>query len=148
MRKAFFLAFYSCTPSRRKCHGAVQIECNGDINVFIVGGEKEGFILSDMWQLNLRTLQWSQAKNFQLQYPTYFHSCALTPEGKMYMFGGISKTRHLGRSNDIISTWLCIPKLSEICWDALLYYYPQLVNCSKETLIKNGIPRKFVHRIE
>lgn len=124
------------------------MEINGDINVFIVGGEKEGQILSDMWQLNLRTLQWSKIKDFELKYPTYFHSCSVTPEGKMYLFGGILRMRELERSNDIISTWLCIPKLSEICWEALLYYYPQLVNCSKETLVKHGIPRKFVHRIE
>lgn len=145
--KQFVLGISAGIPSPRKCHGAVQIESEDGINVFIIGGEVEARALSDLWKLNLKTLQWTLVTMFSLPHPIFFHSCAVTPEGKLYIFGGITKGGELGRTNRVHATWLCIPKLSEICWEALLHYYPQLNNCCKESLINSGIPRNFVQRL-
>lgn len=52
------------------------------------------------------------------------------------------------RTNAVYSAWLTIPKLSEICWQALNYYYPKLRDCSPDILLHIGIPLKFVQRFD
>lgn len=52
------------------------------------------------------------------------------------------------RTQDVLSVWLLIPKLSEICWEALGYYKNNWKNTSRNDLINLGIPRKFVERIQ
>nr|XP_022917539.1 kelch domain-containing protein 10 homolog [Onthophagus taurus] len=136
-------------PPPRRCHGAVQLEFEDeDFKVFITGGYSGDQIYDDLWCLNLRTFQWTLVTSCRLQYPTYFHSSAVTPEGKMYVFGGIISREDIERSNTIHSTWLCIPKLSEICWEALLHYNPKMISYSKSELINAGLPRHFAQRIE
>lgn len=105
-------------------------------------------MFSDLWKLNLTNFQWTLIRTFELPHPTYFHSCAVTPAGKMYIFGGIYKMRDIVRNNKVHATWLCIPKLSEICWEALLYYFPNMDSSCKEKLIKLGIVKNFVDRLE
>jgi len=52
------------------------------------------------------------------------------------------------RTNAVYSAWLTIPKLSEICWQALNYYYPKLRDRSPDILLHIGIPLKFVQRFD
>lgn len=52
------------------------------------------------------------------------------------------------RTNAVHSAWLTIPKLSEICWQALNHYYPYLKNSSSDKLLHMGIPLKFVRRLD
>lgn len=52
------------------------------------------------------------------------------------------------RTNAVYSAWLTIPKLSEICWQALNYYYPKLKDYSPDKLLDIGIPLKFVQRLD
>lgn len=66
----------------------------------------------------------------------------------MYIFGGIYATDEVERSNDIHSMWVCVPKLSEICWEALLHYNPDIVVTSPSKLLNMGLPRSFVQRLE
>ncbi|XP_031351552.1 kelch domain-containing protein 10 homolog isoform X1 [Photinus pyralis] len=134
-------------PSPRRCHGAVQIETDNDIQVFINGGYDGDTVFDDLWRLELSTMQWTFIQKCVLPSPTYFHSAAVSPEGKMYVFGGIYGGDQIRRSSDIYSVWLCIPKLSEICWEALLHYNPQICNYSKERLINSGLPRGFLDRL-
>lgn len=80
-------------PSSRRCHGSVQYkdENTGEISVIISGGFNGDPIFSDMWKLDLSNLQWTRLRNCVLPRPVYFHSVSLTPEGRMYTFGGINK---------------------------------------------------------
>ncbi|XP_018320085.1 kelch domain-containing protein 10 homolog isoform X2 [Agrilus planipennis] len=139
---------YVGVPLPRRCHGAVQIQTENDIHVFVTGGYDGDLVFDDLWRLELSTMQWRLIERCTLPWPTYFHSASVTPEGKLYVFGGIYADENIRRNNDIVSTWLCIPKLSEMCWEALLHYYPKIVNCPKNKLINAGLPRHFVQRLE
>lgn len=174
-------------PAPRRCHGSVQYtdEKSGVTSVVISGGYNGDWVFSDVWRLDLGTLQWTRLSECILPCPVYFHSAALTPEGRMYIFGGIVKmnnkviivlsqmTRNIlqcfvhcsyflsviviirrfsslqvQRTNAVHSAWLTIPKLSEICWQALNYYYPKLKDCSPDELLHMGVPLKFVQRLD
>lgn len=136
-------------PVARKCHSAVQIKKDNGIEVFIMGGFDNNKIFNDVWRLEIPSLQWTQMKKSFFPNPLYFHSSAVTPEGCMYTFGGIQVGRETPtRSNKLYKLWLCIPKLSEICWESLLYYFPDLVHQDKSKLLKSGIPIRFVDRLD
>ncbi|XP_053987888.1 kelch domain-containing protein 10 homolog isoform X2 [Hylaeus anthracinus] len=104
-------------PKPRRCHGSVQYtdENTGVTSVVISGGYNEDHIFSDVWKLDLKHLQWTCLRQCKLPCPVYFHSAALTPEGRMYTFGGIVKIHNrVVRTDAVHSVWLKIPKLSEV----------------------------------
>ncbi|EFN89737.1 kelch domain-containing protein 10 homolog [Harpegnathos saltator] len=138
-------------PAPRRCHGSVQYtdEKTGATIVVISGGYDGDRVFSDVWRLDLSTLQWTCLRTCILPCPLYFHSAALTPEGRMYIFGGIIKENNtIQRTNAVLSVWLTIPKLSEICWQALNHYCLDLRNRSPDELLRIGIPLKFVQRLD
>ncbi|XP_053598951.1 kelch domain-containing protein 10 homolog [Microplitis demolitor] len=140
-------------PSARRCHGCVQYvdQATGDINAVISGGYTGPQVFNDVWRLNLRRLQWTCLKRFgtELPRPVYFHSAALTPAGQMYIFGGIVQNGSRGsRTQHVRSVWLVVPKLTEICWEAVNYYFKNLRNKSKDELANLGIPLKFIQRLD
>ena len=138
-------------PEPRRCHGSVQYtdEKTGAKLVVISGGYNEEHVFSDVWRLDLKLLQWTRLRESSLPCPLYFHSTALTPEGRMYTFGGIIKENdEVVRTDAVHSVWLKIPKLSEICWQALIYYFPRLRRKSPNQLLYMGVPLKFVQRID
>ncbi|XP_968306.2 kelch domain-containing protein 10 homolog [Tribolium castaneum] len=136
-------------PQPRRCHGAVQITTEFGNQVFIAGGHDGENVFDDLWRLDLQTFQWTYFDKCRLPFPIYFHAAAASPEGRLYIFGGIcsSNDNDVRRSNCMYSTWLCIPKLSEICWEAVLHYSPHIVKCRSEDLINIGLPRHFVQRL-
>lgn len=132
----------------RRCHGAAQIDHGNGIEVFITGGLDGDVIFKDLWRLNLKTMQWTFFE-CTLPRPTYFHAVAVTPQGRLYVFGGIySIDDEVKRSNAVYSTWVCIPKLSELCWEAVLQYSPSIFKFSSDALINMGLPRHFIQRLE
>ncbi|XP_012216265.1 kelch domain-containing protein 10 homolog [Linepithema humile] len=138
-------------PAPRRCHGSVQYtdEKSGVTSVVISGGYNGDWVYSDVWRLDLGTLQWTLLRECILPNPVYFHSAALTPEGRMYIFGGIVKINEkMHRTNAVYSAWLTIPKLSDICWQALNCYYPSLKDSSPDKLLHIGIPSKFVRTLD
>ncbi|XP_063932164.1 kelch domain-containing protein 10 homolog [Zophobas morio] len=136
-------------PPPRRCHGAVQINTENGTQVFIAGGHDGENVFDDLWRLDLKTFQWTYFDKCRLPFPIYFHAAAATPEGRLYIFGGIcsNNDNDVRRSNCMYSTWLCIPKLSEICWEAVLHYSPHIVDCKSEDLINVGLPRHYVQRL-
>ncbi|XP_066593743.1 kelch domain-containing protein 10 homolog [Prorops nasuta] len=139
-------------PEARRCHGCVQHtdQETGVTSVIISGGYNGDTIFSDVWKLDVSHLQWTCLRTCVLPRPVYFQSAALSKEGCMYTFGGIVKTNNneFERTDDVHSTWLVIPKLSEICLQALSFYYLKMWNKSREELLELGIPLRFVERIE
>lgn len=142
-------------PAPRRCHGSVQVpedETQGP-EVIISGGFDGMRIFSDIWKLNLHTLQWTNLKE-KLVTPLYFHSTSVSPCGKMFIFGGICEIFNddedffTVRTNEIFSIWVKIPKLSEICWDAMLFYNSELGSHDKSKLLNSGVPIQFVERIQ
>lgn len=138
-------------PPPRRCHGSVQYkdEKTGVTSVFISGGYNGAYVFSDVWKLDLSLLRWTHLRKCGLPRPVYFHSAAITLEGRMYTFGGIIvKHNEISRTDAVYSVWLTVPKLSEICWEALNYYYPHLRFRSHDELLLVGIPLKFVQRFD
>ncbi|XP_014609183.1 PREDICTED: kelch domain-containing protein 10 homolog isoform X2 [Polistes canadensis] len=138
-------------PAPRRCHGVVQYmdEKTGVTYVVVSGGTNGAFVFSDVWRLDLSEMQWTCLKKCKLPRPLFFHSAALTPQGRMYTFGGVSMQRDkAARTDAVYAVWLTIPKLSEICWLALNYYISDLRNRSPDKLLNLGIPLKFVQRLD
>lgn len=135
-------------PLPRKCHSAVQINTSNGVQVFVTGGSDGQSVFEDVWRLNVSSLQWTLMQKTVLPNPLYFHSSAVTSTGCMYVFGGIEpKERATSRNNILHKVWLCIPKLSEICWEALLHYHPHMDQMDQQTLVNVGVPRHFVARL-
>ncbi|XP_053625859.1 kelch domain-containing protein 10 homolog [Plodia interpunctella] len=135
-------------PLPRKCHSAVQISTPSGEQVFVAGGTDGQAVFEDIWRLNLSDLQWNLMQKTVLPHPLYFHSSAVTSTGCMYVFGGIEPRENAtSRNNILYKVWLCIPSLSEICWEALLNFYPNLDKIDRSKLISLGIPLHLVHRI-
>jgi hypothetical protein len=66
----------------------------------------------------------------------------------MYSFGGITGGNNGNRTADVNCAWMCVPKLTEICWEAVLYYNPNLHLLPKEQLLHGGLPLEYVNRID
>lgn len=116
--------------------------------MFVFGGHNGEQAFDDLWHLNLSNFQWTLIEMCSLPQPTYFHGAAASPEGRLFIFGGIHVDgEDSRRGNSTYSTWLCIPKLSEMCWEAVLHYSPHISRCKSDELIDAGLPRHFVHRL-
>ncbi|OXU26255.1 hypothetical protein TSAR_008733 [Trichomalopsis sarcophagae] len=138
-------------PAARRCHGLVQYvdERTNSTLVVISGGYNGTQVFNDIWRLDLSILQWTCLTMCALPQPTYFHSTTLTPAGQMFTFGGIVKEdNEVARTDEIHSVWLTIPKLSEICWEALNFYHPDLKKKRQEDLLHIGVPLKFIRRFD
>ncbi|BFG03244.1 kelch domain-containing protein 10 homolog [Drosophila madeirensis] len=137
-------------PKPRKCFSCVQHQStNGDIEAFITGGLQGDFstYFSDIWKLNMRTKQWFLLET-SLPRPLYFHSAAHSDNGCMYVFGGIEyNDKEMRRRNGLYKMWMTVPKLSEMCWDAVTYYNDNLDMYDRKTLLKSGIPKTFTDRL-
>lgn len=155
-------------PEPRKCHSCIQYDTENGVEVVIAGGyyDDQRFF-SDIWKLNLKTFQWTLFQSTELPYRLYFHDAATSGNGLMYIFGGIkmntlnsnnsnnnnnndnhsnSNASTSTRTNDIHRMWVTIPKLSEMCWDALLYYNPSIPKLERSQLLQAGIPPRYVDR--
>lgn len=138
-------------PHARRCHSCVQFrEIDNRLYAYIIGGYCKDYVLKDVWRLDLGTFEWHKLEN---DYPDmiYFHSSAITPSGKVYTFGGVKcdmSSPAMNRTANVYSMWVTIPKLKEICWEAILFYNPKLYLCKKSELFDYGIPREFIQRID
>lgn len=141
-------------PSPRKCHSCVQYTIDdGDVEVVITGGYFEDTqFFNDIWKLNLRTLRWQLFQTARLPYPVYFHDAATSGNGLMYVFGGIevrdADMTTTTRTNEMYKIWTSLPKLSEICWEAMLRYHPTLPAWGREKICEMGVPQKFADRVD
>lgn len=135
-------------PSRRKKHSAVQVNTPNGVQVFVAGGNAGQSVFDDIWRLDITTLQWTLMRQSYLPKSLFFHAATVTPEGCMYVFGGIEpKHDTTTRNNNLFKVWLCIPKLSEMCWEAILYYNQNLAQRDKAALINEGFPLRFLDRL-
>lgn len=135
-------------PSARKCHSCVQYRTDNGTEIVIAGGYDGRLYYGDIWKLNLSSFEWRLMQKSSLPYPLFFHGAASNSSGCMYIFGGIKfSVNNNVRTNVIFKMWTTIPKLSEICWEAIVHYTPGLTQISRSKLLQIGIPAKFVERI-
>ncbi|XP_057322189.1 kelch domain-containing protein 10 homolog [Microplitis mediator] len=120
---------------------------SGEMNVIISGGLVRGHkdALNDVWRLNLTSLKWTCLERFGtvLPCPVNGHSMTISPDGKLFTFGGYifnNDTEEGICSSTLHSTWLRIPRLEDICWEAVFHYYPNLISMTDKEIIALGIP--------
>ncbi|ODN03958.1 Kelch domain-containing protein 10 [Orchesella cincta] len=130
-------------PCARKCHGCIQ---RGD-DVFICGGYDSKNIFMDLWRLHIPSMQW-HFLTIQMPMALCFHSTCITAVGCMYVFGGVTHLQHSTRTNKLFKIWLVVPKLKEMCWEALLHYRPDICRQRRSSLLKSGIPNEFISRLQ
>lgn len=132
-------------PEPRKFHSCVQQDTPNGIEVIIAGGYfSDAIQFDDIWKLNLRTHQWTRFAETKLPKKLHFHDAAMASNGCMYVFGGIAGSRN----NHLHKMWTKIPKLSDMCWEALQHYHPSLSKIDKTTLLEHGVPQKYATQVE
>lgn len=112
-------------PGSRTCHTCVRYNdyayiCGG---YFIPSGtQEENASLSksfdDIWKFHLPTRKWSLVST-RLPKSLWAHAADVTDEGRMYVFGGCTKSQTKERINQMISIDLDTQKLEKLCWDVL-----------------------------
>lgn len=122
-------------PSKRRCHSCVQYKDR----VVVCGGHSGTRVLDDIWELDLRTLQWRRLP-LSLPSPVYFHSAAVAQSGQMFVFGGVTALDGTSRCNTLWSLWLVVPSLLELAWLALLDSCPGLASSPVRPLAQAGVP--------
>lgn len=138
-------------PKPRKCHSLVQhtvkdVYGSEENFVFIAGGNSgESGALNDIWKLSLNTRRWTRFRQTSLPSTIFFHDACITPDGLMYIFGGIA-TNNL-RTNKLLKMWVTIPKLSAIAWESLIHYFPTIYAAPKNFMLEKGVPLHFVSRV-
>ena len=122
-------------------HCVVQIK----ETVWVTGGDNDGNLFGDIWQLSLETLQWSRLRK-ELPLPVANHATTVTDEGKMVVFGGLvaDKDNRLSYTNSVYTTWLKVPTLRTLAWDAFCQHVPDMSSVPASTLRKWGVPRDCV----
>lgn len=129
-------------PGRRKCHSAVQL---GN-DVYICGGCNGTKVYNDMWKFHIPTRQWEFIP-IRIPVPLSFHTASLTPDGSMYLFGGVSDIEKSIRTNQTFRMWLKIPSLKDMCWEALLASNQIIKKMSHQSLMEVGIPKDYARRV-
>ncbi|CAH1404654.1 unnamed protein product [Nezara viridula] len=109
-------------PAQRQFHSTARIP---GTNSFILIGGVHGSekIYDDCWRLDISSLSWKKISSLQLCIPVFFHGTGVTSSGRMASFGGVVKKGRSQRRVAIIqSAWICIPKLKDISWEAVVHY--------------------------
>lgn len=117
--------------------------------VYMCSGYSMKGFLADFWRLNLITLEWYNVNSYSIPKPTMFHLLTITSSGYMYYLDGLHCLRlgsvQLQQNRYIWTACIKIPKLSAICWDAVLYYFKdRMLAASEKNLKKIKIPSKYI----
>lgn len=114
-------------PAPRQFQSSARIP--GTNSYILIGGfgseETNGseIIHDECWRLDLSSLSWKKIPSLQLCIPVFFHGTDVTPSGRMVTYGGVAnKGTARGRVSIIQSAWICIPKLKDITWEAVIHY--------------------------
>lgn len=129
-------------PRTRKCHSCSLFKNEA----YICGGIDGMDIIDDIWKLNLQTFEWTKLPTI-LQLPVYFHSADITPDGCMYVFGGVTKVDDV-RTNCVQRIWLTLPSLQELCWENMCSKFDMnKLQRKRSELFEIGIPMHYIERL-
>lgn len=88
----------------------------------------------------MRTMQWTMIQS-NLPSGVHCHSAGLAENGCMYVYGGSTIANERVQVNtNVHKMWLTIPKLKDMCWDAITYYNDNIDLNDRQALHKAGIP--------
>ncbi|KAL7076379.1 hypothetical protein ACQ4LE_004488 [Meloidogyne hapla] len=110
-------------PRERSCHAIVHKESF----VYLIGGYGMDLkVFATVWRFNLQNFEWKKLaeENNRLPVPVFFHASTLTPDGCIFVFGGVERQntqeRHERRVNDLQRMWLEPPSLKYFASISLL----------------------------
>ncbi|XP_057331344.1 kelch domain-containing protein 10 homolog [Microplitis mediator] len=128
---------------------------SGEINVIISGGQqydddRNCYCFNSIWKLNLTSSKWTCLERFGAVLPhcVVNNSMAVSPAGQLFTFGGFTSPHDMEQGtalSTLHSTWLRIPKLTDICREAVFHYYPNLTSMTKDEINSLGLPLQLVH---
>jgi len=125
-------------PAARKSHSCIIWKDT----VYMCGGiDNHAETFNDIWKISLIDLEWKKL-NVVLPTKIYFHSAAVTPDGCMYIFGGVDS---LGkRLSSLYSLWLTVPSLLKITFSYILNQLGE--NCDHYSILSRlGIPKSLLN---
>ncbi|CAI9722162.1 domain-containing 10-like [Octopus vulgaris] len=126
-------------PLDRKCHGCVHYKHY----VYICGGTKNKIIFKDVWRFSLKSHRWTYVG--EMPKNLYFHGSAVSPNGCMYLFGGVTENEQ--RVNTLFRMQLDVPSLQEMCWRYICHYSSHLYLKKASELREIGIPSHLIKRM-
>lgn len=107
-----------------------------------ISGEAD---LTHCWLLDVRSMRWRELRT-RLERPLTMHAMAATRTDCVYFFGGYQKDQNMV-TNGLQRAWLRVPRLTEICWQAMLAYWPAMQRLGREALLSKGVPAEFVQQM-
>lgn len=129
-------------PRTRKCHSCSLFRNEA----YVCGGLDGEDIMDDIWKLNLTTYEWTKIPT-SLHLPVYFHSADITPDGCLYIFGGVTRIDDI-RTNCVQRIWLILPTLQELCWENMcLTLDMKRLQKHRSKLFEIGVPMHFIERL-
>ncbi|XP_057331210.1 kelch domain-containing protein 10 homolog [Microplitis mediator] len=143
-------------PTERECFGVTSYTDpdSGEINVIISGGQeyddnRDYYRFNDIWQLNLTSSKWTCLERFGAVLPHYVtsNSMAVSPAGQLFTFGGFTFPHDMEQGTSLStlhSTWLRIPKLTDICREAVFHYFPNLTSMTEEEINSLSLPSQLL----
>lgn len=140
-------------PFARNSFSCAQYKTwSGQDEVCITGGHRNfvtGF--TEIWTLNLATKQWRLFQHTQLPSPLTHHFATINSNGRMTIvedFDHPTAVRRQRPSNQpFLKMWLKVPKLSDICLEAMLHYNPAMGQYTNEYLRQAGVPKHLANQI-
>lgn len=135
-------------PAPRSNFSCVQYQTlSGQNEVCITGGLRDTTAYDDIWILNLTMMQWRLFRTSRLLHPLYHHDASIDSNGLMRIIGGLDVTDTHRYNQKIFKVWLKMPKLAEMCWEAVVHYNPLIHHYTSEQLRWIGVPEQFIQRI-
>ncbi|CAJ0584309.1 unnamed protein product, partial [Mesorhabditis spiculigera] len=117
-------------PKERRAHSLVRY----DRKLFMAGGLTheevnegdvipDGTVLGDIWAFDLDTLTWTELGHLII--PVYFHDAAVTKDGRMIIWGGVTRAFTDERTNQGQYLYVTPPSLRSLATTAVLEQAPE-----------------------
>ena len=134
-------------PVSRQSHGCVQDPYQPSV-VYINGGRGFSELLRDTWRIDLDTARWTRIKSLSLPRGLYFHSTSATPDGRMFVFGGICDEQNRREyTSEVFVARITIPKLADACWEAVQHYIRNSTIVLPKDVRTLGLPKKYENQL-
>lgn len=133
-------------PEPRTCHTCIVHDdyvyiCGGYFipsgNLGQAVGASKAF--DDLWRFHLPTKKWSLLP-LRLPKTLWSHAADVTSDGRMYIFGGCTKSDEKERTNNMFKILLQIPTLEQLCWDEL--------TLNSDAVCKSDLTREYLKKLQ
>lgn len=131
-------------PESRRSHTCTKI---GQYVYMIGGTGREPIASESVWRLNLRSWVWVKV-DATWPKPSFFHSCALSPEGYIFSFAGVESCSESGHKERHAEVHQFTPRLPELhsLTERCLQLLSSRCECTTQAMRSWGLPMKLIKR--